>query len=228
MSSYCKKNNCNTNNSNKYAGSGGAMLKKKYANKFTKVSSNKQFSINGNVNHNYIGNPNSIISQDPFSSVIENNCCNARKINVSVKSSKGYLNSLCSANNSAACYKKNNSELLDISGSLNKHLRSENRVQSLYITNLKSQCSLLTNYATEISNNLTKVICNNSVNKINRNLSSSSRIERLINCNNIVKNSNFFNGFTPDYSLYYNDSSLYKKIAACNLHNPPDAKVLAC
>ena len=228
MSSYCKKNNCNTNNSNKYAGSGGAMLKKKYANKFNKVSSNKQFSINGNVNHNYIGNPNSIISQDPFSSVIENNCCNARKINVSVKSSKGYLNSLCSANNSAACYKKNNIELLDISGSLNKHLRSENRVQSLYITNLKSQCSLLTNYATEISNNLTKVICNNSVNKINRNLSSSSRIERLINCNNIVKSSNFFNGFTPDYSLYYTDSSLYKKIAACNLHNPPDAKVLAC
>lgn len=228
MSSYCKKNNCNTNNSNKYAGSGGAMLKKKYANKFNKVSSNKQFSINGNVNHNYIGNPNSIISQDPFSSVIENNCCNARKINVSVKSSKGYLNSLCSVNNSAACYKKNNIELLDISGSLNKHLRSENRAQSLYITNLKSQCSLLTNYATEISNNLTKVICNNSVNKINRNLSSSSRIERLINCNNIVKTSNFFNGFTPDYSLYYTDSSLYKKIAACNLHNPPDAKVLAC
>ena len=228
MSSYCKKNNCNTNNSNKYAGSGGAMLKKKYANKFNKVSSNKQFSINGNVNHNYIGNPNSIISHDPFSSVIENNCCNARKINVSVKSSKGYLNSLCSVNNSAACYKKNNIELLDISGSLNKHLRSENRVQSFYITNLKSQCSLLTNYATEISNNLTKVICNNSVNKINRNLSSSSRIERLINCNNIVKTSNFFNGFTPDYSLYYTDSSLYKKIAACNLHNPPDAKVLAC
>jgi hypothetical protein len=31
-----------------------------------------------------------------------------------------------------------------------------------------------------------------------------------------------------NYSLYYNDSSLYKKIAACNLHNPPDAKVIAC
>ena len=226
MSSYCKKKNCNTNNSNNYVGSGGAMLKKKYANKFNKVSSNKQFSINGNVNHNYIGNPNSIISQDPFSSVSENTCCNARKINVSVKTSKAYLNSICSANNSAACYKKNNSELLDTP--LNKHLRSDNRVQSLYITNLKSQCSLLTNYANEVKNNLNKVTCNKNVNKINRNLSSSSRIERLINCNNIVKNSNFFNGFTPDYSLYYNDSSLYKKIAACNLHNPPDAKVLAC
>ena len=117
--------------------------------------------------------------------------------------------------------------LLDISGSLNKHLRGENRVQSLYITNLKSQCSLITNYVTEISNNLVKKTCNYST-PVNRNLSSSSRIEHLISCNNIVKTSNFFNGFTPDYSLYYSDSSLYKKIAACNLHNPPDAKVIAC
>jgi hypothetical protein len=227
--SYCNKNNCTTTNPNNYAGSGGAMLKKKYANKFTKVSSNKQFSINGNTNHSYIGNPNSIISQDPFSSVSENSCCNLRKINVSVKSTKAYLNSKCNVNNSAACYKNNNSELLDISGSLNKHLRADNRVQSLYITNLKSKCSLITNYVNEVSNHLAKVPCNKICNnKINKNLSSSSRIERLINYNNIVKTSNFFNGFTPDYSLYYSDSSLYKKIAACNLHNPPDAKVLAC
>jgi hypothetical protein len=229
--SYCVKNNCTTNNHNNYFNSGGAMLKKKYAHKFTKVSSNKQFSLNGNTNHSYIGNPNSIISHDPFSSVSENNCCGVGNISVSVKSSKGYLNSKCSANNSAACYKKNNSVLLDISGSLNKHLRSENRVQSLYITNLKAQCSLITNYVTEISNNLNSLTNNTNTscaNKINRNLSSSSRIEHLISCNNIVKTSNFFNGFTPDYSLYYNDSSLYKKIAACNLHNPPDAKVIAC
>jgi hypothetical protein len=230
--SYCVKNNCTTTNHNRYAGSGGAMLKKKYANKFNKVSSNKQFSINGKTNHSYIGNPNSIITHDPFSSVSENSSYNARKINVSVKSSKGYLNSICSANNSAACYKRNNSALLDISGSLNKHLRGENRVQSLYIENLKAKCSLLTDYVTEMKNNVANVanVTSNSacINKINRNLSSSSRIERLINCNNTVKNSNFFNGFTPDYSLYYNDSSLYKKIAACNLHNPPDAKVIAC
>ncbi len=227
--SYCAKNNCVTTNHNRYAGSGGAMLRKKYANKFNKVSSNKQFSINGNTNHSYIGNPNSIISQDPFSSVLENSSYGVKKINVSVKSSKGYLNSKCSANNSAACYKNNNSALLDISGSLNKHLRGENRVQSLYIYNLKSKCSLITDYATDKIINLTKKNCNSICdNKINRNLSSSSRIERLIHYNNIVKNSSFFNGFTPDYSLYYNDSSLYKKIAACNLHNPPDAKVIAC
>ena len=223
--SYCVKNNCTTNDHNRYAGSGGAMLKKKYANKFNKVSSNKQFSINGKTNHSYIGNPNSIITHDPFSSVSENSSYSARKINVSVKSSKGYLNSICSANNSAACYQRNNSDLLDTP--LNKHLRSENRVQSLYIETLKAQCSLITNYVTEISNNLIKKPCN-SLTKINKNLSSSSRIDRLIKCNNIVKNSSVLNGITPDYSKYYSDSSLYKKKAACNLYNPPDAKVIAC
>jgi hypothetical protein len=227
--SYCAKNNCTTINPNKYVNSGGAMLRKKYAHKFTKVSSNKQFSLNGNTNHSYIGNPNSIISHDPFSSVSENSSYGLGATSVSVKSTKGYLNSKCNVNNSAACYKRNNRALLDISGSLNKHLRGENRVQSLYITNLKAQCSLLTNYVAEISNNLVKKTCNTScANIINRNLSSSSRIERLIKYNNIVKTSNFMSGFTPDYSLYYNDSSLYKKIAACNLHNPPDAKVIAC
>jgi len=225
--SYCVKNNCTTNDHNRYAGSGGAMLKKKYANKFNKVSSNKQFSINGKTNHSYIGNPNSIITHDPFSSVSENSSYSARKINVSVKSSKGYLNSICSANNSAACYQRNNSDLLDTP--LNKHLRSENRVQSLYIENLKAKCSLLTDYVTEMKKTVTNVSSNTVCsNKINRNLSSSSRIERLINCNSIVKNSSFFNGFTPDYSLYYNDSSLYNKKASCNLYNPRDAKVIAC
>jgi len=227
--SYCVKNNCTTTNPNNYVNSGGTMLRKKYANKFNKVSSNKQFSINGSTNHSYIGNPNSIISQDPFSSVLENSSYSTKQINVSVKSSKGYLNSKCNANNSAACYKNNNSILLTISGSLNKHLRSENRDQSLYITNLRSQCSLFTDYVTEMSNNLNKVPNTSCYNKkINRNLTSSSIIARLINCNNIVKTSSFINGITPSYSKYYNDSKLYKKLAACNLHNPPDAKVIAC
>ena len=229
--SYCEKNNCTTNNPNNYANSGGAMLKKKYAHKFNKVSSNKQFSLNGNTNHSYIGNPNSIISHDPFSSVSENSSYGLKKNNVSVKTSKGYLNSICSANNSAVCYINNNSALLDTP--LNKHLRSENRVQSLYITNLRSQCSLLNNYVTEMSNNLNKVTNTSCYNKkINRNLTSSARIERLINCNTIVKNSSFINGFTPDYSIYYSNSSLYNKNSnkdvPCILYNPPDAKVIAC
>ena len=225
--SYCVKNNCANINYNKYAGSGGTMLKKKYANKFNKVSSNKQFSLNGNTNHSYIGNPNSMISHDPFSSVSENSSYGARNANVSVKTSKGYLNSSCNVNNSAACYKKLNRELLDISGSLNKHFRSENRVQSLYIETVRAQCSITTDYITEISNNLIKKPCN-CLTKINKNLSSSSRIESLIKNNNTVKTTSVLNGFTPDYSKYYSDSSLYKKKAACNLHNPPDAKIIAC
>ena len=84
---------CINNNPNRYAGSGGggSMLKRKYANKFNKVSSNKMFSLNGNTNHSYIGNPNSVNSHDPFSSVSQNKCCNEKKVNVSVKNSKGYL-----------------------------------------------------------------------------------------------------------------------------------------
>ena len=225
--SYCVKNNCANINYNKYLGSGGSMLKKKYGNKFNKVSSNKQFSLNGNTNHSYIGNPNSIISHDPFSSVSENTSYGTRNTNVSVKTSRGYLNSKCDVNNSAACYKINNRALLDISGSLNKHLRSDNRVQSLYIVNLKAKCSLITDYVKEISNNLVKKPCN-YLTEINKNVSSSSRIARLIKYNNTVKTSNFISGITSSYSLYYGDSSLFKKIAACNLHNPPDAKVIAC
>ena len=87
------------------------MLKKKHANKFNKVSSNKMFSLNGYINHNYIGNANNIISHDPFSSVIQSSCCSVNDLSsknmkgVSVKSAKGYLNSKITSNNSAQCYK---------------------------------------------------------------------------------------------------------------------------
>ena len=213
-------------NSNNYVDSGGSMLKKKYANKFNKVSSNKLFSLNGNTNHSYIGNPNSIISQDPFSSVLENKCCNNKNANISVKNTKGYLDSKCGMLNSAQCYKTVNAALVDISGSLNKHFRAENRVQSSHINNIKALCSLnRTSYSNEINNKAQQITCNK---KINRNLTSSSRIEHLKKCNNTVKDNNLINGFTPGYDIYYNDSTLYKKKAACNLHNPPDAKVIAC
>jgi hypothetical protein len=52
MQSYCtSKYNCKTNNVNNYFGSGDSMLKKKYANKFKKISSNSSFSIKGNSTH---------------------------------------------------------------------------------------------------------------------------------------------------------------------------------
>lgn len=229
--SYCVNNNCSVANSNRYAGSGGSMLKKKYANKFNKVSANKSFSLNGYNNHTYIGNANNIISHDPFSSVSENSCCIDNNIisannkkGVSVKSARGYLNSKVTSVNSSKCYKELNSVLLETP--LNKHLRSENRDQSSYIDKVKTFCySSKIEYLDELSNNKLKVSC---LNKVNRNLSSSARIQYLISCNNSVKDNNFINGFTPGYDIYYNDSTLFNKKAVCNLYNPKDAKVIAC
>ena len=122
------------------------MLKKKHANKFNKVSSNKMFSLNGYINHNYIGNANNIISHDPFSSVIQSSCCSVNDLSsknmkgVSVKSAKGYLNSKITSNNSAQCYKDVNSVL--VAQPLNKHFRTENRIQSSYIDTVKSKCAI--------------------------------------------------------------------------------------
>jgi hypothetical protein len=220
---------CVNNNPNRYAGSGGggSMLKKKYANKFNKVSSNRMFSLNGNTNHSYIGNQNNVNSHDPFSSVSNNKCWNEKKVNVSVKNSKGYLDAKLrfSPLNSANCYKHVNYALIDVS--LNKHLRSENRDQSSHISNVKAQCSLnRTSYTDQITNK--KCVFANCDNKVNRNISGNSRIEYLKRVNNVVKDKNYVNGFTPGYDIYYGDSTLYKKKAACNLYNPPDAKVIAC
>ena len=227
--SYCA-NNCANTNYNNYAGSGGSMLKKKYANKFNKVSANKSFSLNGYNNHNYIGNSNTIIRNDPFSSVSENSCCTnndgtKNTKGVSFKSVKAYLNSKMSSNNSAMCYKDVNSAL--VSNPLNKHFRTENRTQSAYIYNVKSKICIddNTGFEDELKKQQSSVTCKN---KVQRNVSSSSRIQYLINCNNLVKDNNVVNGFTPGYDIFYNDSTLFTKKAACNLYNPNDAKVIAC
>ena len=224
-------NSVNTNYNN-YAGSGGSMLKKKYANKFNKVSSNKMFSLNGYVNHNYIGNANNIISHDPFSSVSQSLCCTVNDLDtknmkgVSVKSVKGYLNSKISPVNSAQCYKDVNNVL--IAEPLNKHFRSENRTQSSYIDSVKSKCVVdKTAYLNELNELTTKSSSVTCSNKVNRIVSSNARMQYLIGCNNNVKDTNFINGFTPDYTIYYNDSSLFNKKNQC-ANNPKDAKVIAC
>jgi hypothetical protein len=224
------KHSCVNTNYNNYAGSGGSMLKKKYANKFNKVSSNKMFSLNGYVNHNYIGNANNIISQDPFSSVIESSCCTNNDLGstnmkgVSVKSAKGYLNSKISPINSAQCYKDVNSVL--IAEPLNKHFRSENRTQSSYIDSVKSKCAIdKSAYLNELDQ--LSQLSSSCSNKVNRIVSSNARMQYLINCNNKVKTSNFINGFTPAYDIYYNDTTLFNKKNQC-ANNPKDAKVIAC
>ena len=238
--SYCANAKyCVNTNYNNYAGSGGSMLKKKYANKFNKVSSNKMFSLNGYVNHGYIGNANTLTRNDPFSNISENSCCanndygnkngNKNTKGISVKTAKGYLNSKMNSNNSAQCYKDVNYAL--VTNPLNKHFRSENRSQSSYIDSVKSACAIdKTDYLNELSGNTlygdsTRVSC---ANKVNRIASSNARIQYLIKCNNSVKDNNFINGFTPGYDIYYNDGTLFNKKAACNLYNPVDAKVIAC
>jgi hypothetical protein len=224
------KHSCVNTNYNNYAGSGGSMLKKKYANKFNKVSSNKMFSLNGYVNHNYIGNANTIISQDPFSSVIESSCTTNNDLGstnmkgVSVKSAKGYLNSKISPINSAQCYKDVNSVL--IAEPLNKHFRSENRTQSSYIDSVKSKCAIdKSAYLNELDQ--LSQLSSSCSNKVNRIVSSNARMQYLINCNNKVKDNNLINGFTPAYDIYYNDSTLFNKKNQC-ANNPKDAKVIAC
>ena len=224
------KHSCVNTNYNNYAGSGGSMLKKKYANKFNKVSSNKMFSLNGYVNHNYIGNANAIISHDPFSSVIESSCSTNNELGstnmkgVSVKSAKGYLNSKISPINSAQCYKDVNSVL--IAEPLNKHFRSENRTQSSYIDSVKSKCAIdKSAYLNELDQ--LSQLSSSCSNKVNRIVSSNARMQYLINCNNKVKDSNFINGFTPAYDIYYNDTTLFNKKNQC-ANNPKDAKVIAC
>jgi len=226
------KHSCVNTNYNNYAGSGGSMLKKKYANKFNKVSSNKMFSLNGYVNHNYIGNANNIISHDPFSSVIESSCTTNNELGstnmkgVSVKSAKGYLNSKITSVNSAQCYKDVNSVL--IAEPLNKHFRSENRTQSSYIDSVKSKCAIdKSAYLDELSQSTTSSSSVTCSNKVNRNVSSNARMQYLINCNNKVKDNNFINGFTPAYDIYYNDTTLFNKKNQC-ANNPKDAKVIAC
>jgi hypothetical protein len=228
MSSYCtSKNNCKTNNVNNYYGSGDSMLKKKHANKFKKISSNSSFSLNGNTSHTYIGNQNSILRNDVFSNILENESCTSKQSNTSVKNYKAYINKklFCHPHKSANCYKNVNSALLDLS--LNKHFRTENRDQSAYINLLKTKCSVdRTDYINELSNNQINVGCVNE--KVARIHGTNSRIDYLKRCNNNVKDINIINGFTPDYAIYYNDSSLYWKKASCKLYNPPDAKIIAC
>ena len=228
MQSYCtSKYNCKTNNVNNYFGSGDSMLKKKYANKFKKISSNGSFSINGNSTHTYIGNQNSILRNDVFSNINVNDCTDIKQSNISVKNYKAYIKNklFCHPLYSANCYKHVNYALVD--ASLNKHFRSENRDQSAYTKLLKTKCSVdRTDYVDELSANRLSVGCSDK--KVARNNGFNYRIDYLKHCNNIVKDTNFITGFTPDYAIYYNDSSLYKKKASCRQYNPRDAKTIAC
>ena len=217
---YCPQS-CQTNNVNRYAntGGGGMTMKKKYASKFNKVSSNTQFSINGINNrniHSLVGNPNNMISHDPFSNISNALCkTNDNTIKTSVKNTKGLINSKlrCSPLYSQNCYNKVNHVLVtraENDNPLNKHLNANNQDQSLYIEQLVSNVT-----SCEISNN---IVNNCSAIKI----VGTNRVNTLKTQCNITKDINHTPGFTPGYQIYYRDSSLFSK-KNC-LHNPPSER----
>ena len=226
-------------NVNNYANNGGgsSTMKKKYGSKFNSaagrgVSSGKSFSINGVGKHNYIGNPNSNFSQDPFSS--NKNAClniNDKTIKTSVKNTKGLLqtrivsNQTIKANpvNSFFCYQKVNYKLkekydhdisdLDLSNcdalnkaGFNKHFRSENKDASSKIE--RSKCVVdRSNYREELET------------EIQKNKNKTCDYKKVCN---ITKDLTAVNSYVVGYDVY-----MLKKKKCCN-YNPPDAKVIAC
>lgn len=226
-------------NVNNYSNNGGgsSTLKKKYGNKFTNVSSNRAFSINGNNYNTYIGNQNNIISHDPFSNSSNTLSCKSidNSIKTSVKNYKGLLQTRivndklkCNSVNSFDCYKKNNAELINQDISLNKHFNSNNKDQSSHTELLKSKCipinkdeikTTTTNCGTITDSSLNNI---NNINNINCNvINNTAGPSSFKNCN-ITKDVNTYK--VPEYNMYL--GSLFRK-KKC-LYNPPDAKVIAC
>ena len=213
---------CGNSNPINVNSGGGLTMKKKVGARFARISSGG-FSLNGinnNNRFNNIGNPNSAIAYVGCKS-LDNN------IKTSVKNYSGYMqtrivnNQLkCSPVNSFDCYKKVNSALVAIDGNLNKHFN--NKDQSSRIQLLKAKCNLdRSNYK-----DLILVNSSNCLNANTQNSTSTNRTQYLARQCNITKDVNKINGYTPGYGIYYNDSTLFGK-KKC-LHNPADAKNIAC
>ncbi len=233
------KTNVNYNVNNYYNNGGGAStMKKKYGNKFNNAgargtSQGSTFSLNGNSNHYYVGNPNSNFSHDPFSNIsMTSNLSLNKKTSASVKNSKGlfqtrlksdnYMN--CNPVNSFDCYKKVNYKLQEqyekdianvttndssfcnvvSNAGFNKHFRAENKDSSSKIERAKCVVDR-TNYKEELE----------SVNKKNNNSRDCKKC-------NVTKDLTAVNAYVVGYDVY-----MLKKKKCCS-YNPPDAKVIAC
>lgn len=235
-------NGSNTNvnhNVNKYSNNGGgsSTMLKKYGNKFNNkgargVSSGRNFNINGNVNHYYIGNPNSNFSHDPFSNASNIDGCivNNKNNGTSVKNTKGLLSTRLVNNgqtiktnsvDSFLCYKNVNQELInkynnDIDNGidvkkagLNKHFRNgENRDCSSKTEQAKCFVDR-SNYLQELADKQASVI-DFSGNECRK-------------CNN-TKDLTAINSYVVGYDVYL---TRLKNKRGCS-YNPCDAKVIAC
>lgn len=238
---YTTLNNNSTNisnNVNTYYNNGGgsSTLKKKYAAKLNTSSGNKSFSINSSNKQYYVNNPNSMLSIDPFSSNKVAQCLtpdNTTKISVknyhALRHTRIVNNQVKSnINISHECYKNSNPELVTLAEnnkSVNKHFNNPlNRTISMKIYTDKTNCPIDSSL-NDINNYSHCDFVSDCNVKYNIN-SYSDLINKKIKTNNVTKDKNQVPGITPDYQDYYNDANLFNK-KNC-LHNPPDAKVIAC
>ena len=177
------RNNISNNGNPINENSGGSMtMKKKHQKLFNKVTSNSVFSINGTGTHTYIGNANNMI----YSKCPNDNT----NISTSVKSSFGLRQTriinqgndiYCNPINSNQCQNKLFKDINGIDISYNKHLRSENRSQSIYIEKKIQKC----NIEKDFSNNNIKRTCNiTKPEQIIKPLEYSDYLKKIKNCSN--------------------------------------------
>lgn len=207
-------------------------MKKKYSNRFNPVSSKQIFSVNGIANHSYIYNAT------PMEKLRNYNCYvdiydTKNDVKVSVKSSfamqhtrlKSDGNLYCNPVISKMCqdqlYKDKDGNILNI----NKHLRSENRSQSLYIDRLKDNSC---NYVESDDQESTKKIVSCSRDN-NKTLTTVGYINYLKRGCTIDKN-DLSNSATNSLKVKVIDYSDYltriKNLKNC--YNPKDVRVIAC
>jgi hypothetical protein len=208
-------NNISNNNNQINENSGGSMtMKKKHQKLFNKVTSKSVFSINGTGKHTYIGNANNMI----YSNCPTNNT----NIYTSVKSSFGLRQTriinqgndiYCNPINSNQCQNKLFKDINGLDIIYNKHLRSENRSQSIYIEKKIENCN--------IEKDLTIINNNTCYENSNKNTTTIGHINKIKRTCNITKPEKIIKPL--EYSDYL------KKIKNCsNKWNALDMRVIAC
>ena len=195
----------------------GMILKHKASPVFSKHSNNK-FTINGNHNQTYIGNPNSALSYIRCE-------VNDTKPKISVKSYSGYLRTRI-VNNDLKRNVINSVSCQDIPENTNKHFNN-NKDSESRIRKLKNKVLICEQNSCDLYKTPAKsYVCSNKLKKIK-------------GCN-VTKGYNCINGFTPDYTIYQPTKCVSYSITGnnncigstdnrnCELYNPDDAKVIAC
>lgn len=226
MSNYSSRYKCSNfsigsnivgNNPVNVNSGGGIAMKKKYAHKFSKVSSNTNFSINNSNNNNYIGNPNTAIA---FVGCKQSNT----NVKPSVKNYSGYIRTRI-VDDKIKTYPHISSYCSVMDPSFNKHFSNTSDSTNV-INKLKIKCRNLNNddfnSKCYLGNNLDEYANRVNQNNIISNIPKSN-YNQLNKCN-LTKDETIVKFKIPGYDTYYNNL-FYKKMG---LYNPPNAKTIAC